>query len=145
MTTHGGKRPGAGRKPRPTPAEREEVARLYRYRMTAYAATQAHVRGLRKRRDIDEQMRKLAGKHIVVRGDDPNDSLPEEDLIWFHEQVRPEMEKLQAKLDSISNKSATTPRRAKGVRNSFLQEIADELKISKRRVKSCIDEFVKKT
>ena len=143
MSTHGGERPGAGRKHRLTPAKREEVARLYHDRKTAYAAAQAHVRGpnIRERRAIDAQMRDLAKKHMAMPGDDLGGSLPEEDVIWTHKQVRPEMEKLQAKLDRIPNKSAATPRRAKGPRDRFLQEIAKEFKISERMVKSCINEF----
>src|SRR4030081_2625553 len=94
----GGKRAGAGRKRRLTPAQQEEVARAYRYRMEVWTATQAHVRdpNIKKRREIDKQMRKLAKTHMAVPGDDGGASFFKEDVIWFHKQVRAEMEKLQA-------------------------------------------------
>jgi hypothetical protein len=68
----GGKRPGAGRKHRLTPPQREKVARQHRDRMKAYAAAQAHVRdpNIRERRAIDAQMRDLAKKHMAMPGDD---------------------------------------------------------------------------
>jgi hypothetical protein len=119
------------------------VAREYHDGMTAYAAAQAHVRdkNIKARRDIDKQMRDLAKTHMAVPGDGKDLFFQEEedwaeDGIWTHEQVRPEMEKLQAKLDRIDNKSATTPKRAKGkgVRDNFLQEIAKKWNISTRTV-----------
>jgi hypothetical protein len=75
-------------------------------------------------------------------GDDLGDSLPEEDVIWTHKQVRPEMEKLQAELKDIPNKSATIPKKwAKGARETFLRELAEEFKISRRLVVYCINNF----
>jgi hypothetical protein len=142
----GGKRQGAGRKRRLTPAERKEVARQYDRRMQAYAAAQAHARdsNIKERREINNEMRDKAAKHKVAPGDAPGDSLPGEDVIWAHKHVLPEIKKLQAKLDSIPNKSAATPRRAKGPRERFLQELANEWKISTQTVVRCISEEIRR-
>jgi hypothetical protein len=120
----GGKRQGAGRKHRLTPAEREEVAREYHRRMQIYAAAQAHVRdpNIIKRRDIYKQMREVAGTHIAMPGDENLLLDPEEDVIWAHKhkQMWPKIERLKAEFDSISNKSAAvTPKRAKGAEIVF--------------------------
>jgi hypothetical protein len=113
--------------------------------MKVWAATQAHVRdpNIIKRRVIDEQMRVLAKTHIAMPGGDPASLLdPEEDVIWVHKQVRAEMEKLQAELKDIPNKSAAAPKKwAKGARESFLRELMDKFKISRRLVIYCINNF----
>jgi hypothetical protein len=137
MGRAGGKRPGAGRKHRLTPAQREEVAREYHDRMTAYAAAQAYVRDPNtiNRREIYKQMRDMAKTHKAMPGDG-KDLLPEEDVIWAHPRIRPKIDKLKAKHDGIPNEPVATPRRAKGkaVRDSFLQELAEKWNISTRTV-----------
>jgi hypothetical protein len=134
----GGKRAGAGRKHRLTPAQQEEVARAFHDRMTVYAAAQAYVRdpNTKTRREINKQMRDLAKTHIAMPGDERELLDPEQDVVWTdsHKPIWPKLEKLKAEFDSISNKSAATPKRAKGVREIFLQEIAEKWNISKRTV-----------
>ena len=140
----GGKRAGPGRKHRLTPAEREDVARQYHDRMKAYAAAQAYVRDQNtiKWRDKDKQMRDLAKTHIAIPGDERELLDPEEDVVWPHKRISPKLAKLKAERDSIPpHEPAATPKRAKGVRDGFLRDIAEEFKISKRMVKSCINEF----
>jgi hypothetical protein len=145
VSTHGGKRPGAGRKHRLTPSKREEVAREYHDRKTAYAAAQAFRRdpNTKERRAINKQMRDVAKTHIAMPGDERELLDPEEDVVWTdsHKPIWPKLEKLKAEFDSISNESPTTPKRAKGVRERFLQEIADKFKISEQTVVRCIREF----
>ena len=112
--------------------------------MTAYAAAQAYVNdpNTKKRREINEQMMDLAKTHIAMSGDET--LLPGEHVVWTHKRMWPKLEKLKAEFDSIPNEPTATPKRAKGVGDKFLQELADDFKISKRMVKSCINEFAKK-
>jgi hypothetical protein len=142
----GGKRRGAGRKHRLTPADREEVAREYRDRSNAYAAAQAYVRDPNtiKQQEINEQMRKVAKTHIAVPGNPALLLDPEEDVVWTdNKRIRPKIDKLQAEFDSVPNKSAAAPKRAKGkgVRDSFIQEIAEKWKISTRTVDRLIKAY----
>jgi hypothetical protein len=140
MGKAGGKRAGAGPTHRLTPAKREEVAREFHDRMTAYAAAQAYVRDPNtiERRKLNEQMRDLAKTHMAVPGDENLLLDPEEDVVWVHPRIRPTIDKLMADFDSLSNESITTPKRAKGPRKLFLRELAKKWKISTRTVERLI-------
>jgi hypothetical protein len=133
----GGRRPGAGRK-RLAPEKREEIAREYHRRMTAWSLAQARTRNpnVQKRRQLDAEMREVAKTFALP--DAPRD----EDLIHYHLRLGARMDKLQREIDSTpDHRPPAKLRRAKGPRDRIVEDLAEEYGVSQRMVIRCINEF----
>jgi hypothetical protein len=133
---HGGRRKGAGRKPKLPPVRRVEIWHEYRQRMGAAEAAKLMARdpNMQKRRALDAHMRKLAAKIKVADTDQDGGA------IRYASPLGSEMRKLQAEIDRLPNRPSGTMRRARGRRNRIIKELAKKYRTTKRMIVRCIYE-----
>jgi hypothetical protein len=117
------------------PAIRQEIALEFRRRMTAWAGAVATGRSsnLQKRRQLDAEMRRLAKTHKIIQRD--------EEMIEYHRQLAPQMQRLQAEIDALPNHRTVSIRRPRGIRARFIRELANEYSVSERVIADCLREF----